>query len=383
MNKKALLIVTLLILAFVFVKSNNSTPGESIKVGVISPITGSFAFAGEGANQAVILAAKHINQSGGILGKEVELVVEDGRCEGSSAVSAVQKLINVDKVDFILGGHCSTETIVIAPVAEKSKILVMASITSSPDVTMAGDYIFRNFPSSNYYSRVAAEEAIKRGYKKVASLYELKEFPEGVARVINDTFETADGEVVFSEGFSSESVDLKSLLLKIDQAKPDIISFTNQGPDTAIIFLKQMKELGLLDKYPVLGGATFINKSINEKSGGLIESSNIFTVDAYVDMERETSKVFYDSFVSEFGSFPDVNPYYITSSYDALFLMRDAIESCGSVDTECMKEFLYGVADWKGVGDISLTLDKYGDPIITLGVHYFDESGREIWEVIE
>ena len=118
-----------------------------IKIGFIGPLTGEASPYGVDTLNGAKLAVDEINEAGGVNGRMIEIIAEDGRCTGTDAASAAQKLVNVDKVVAIVGGQCSGETLAAAPIAESAKVVMISPVSSSPDVTAAGDFIFRDYPS--------------------------------------------------------------------------------------------------------------------------------------------------------------------------------------------------------------------------------------------
>ena len=122
-----LVVIVIILFVVVFVSRNTSQANE-IKIGLISPLTGQSAVYGEPSRNAAVLAAEEINQKGGILGKKVNLVIEDGKCDGTTTASATHKLIDIDHVSVILGGHCSTESLTIAPISQQAKVITVALI---------------------------------------------------------------------------------------------------------------------------------------------------------------------------------------------------------------------------------------------------------------
>jgi len=135
-------------------QQTTSTTKGPIKIGFIGAMSGPFTK--YGAFEAVNLAVEEINKAGGINGRKIILVAEDGKCDGKEAVNAVNKLINIDKIKIILGGHCTPESLAIAPIVEQNKVIMLASITTSPGLTHAGDYVFRTSPVSTVQSEIIA-----------------------------------------------------------------------------------------------------------------------------------------------------------------------------------------------------------------------------------
>ncbi|MFA6554660.1 MAG: ABC transporter substrate-binding protein [Candidatus Paceibacterota bacterium] len=384
MNKKiwwAIGIVVVVIL--ILVVSLRPVQNGEINIGLISPLTGSAASYGEPAMQSALIAQNEINQSGGILGKKVNLIVEDGKCDGTTAATVASKLINVNKVSVILGGHCSTETLAIAPIVEKAKVVIIASITSSPAVTNAGQYIFRNSPSSEFYTAKSADYAYSKGYRKVAALYENKDFPVGVYKAFLAEFTKLGGQVVSDDAFNSDVNDLRSYILKMNKEKPDAIMFASQGAGASVTFYKQMKELGFLDKYPIIAGAQSVSPAINTQTGGLLNNPNIFTTDAFTDPTSTKTATFIKTYISAYKQLPPTNIAYLATSYDAVYLIKEAMESCkSSVDTVCIRDYLGSLKDWNGTAGL-LTLGTNSNPITPIGLHYFDSTGKEMWQELK
>src|SRR6202012_2619260 len=127
--------IAVLGLALVTVGANGQ---ESIKIGGIQPLTGSVAYNGTTDVNGSKLALDEINAKGGVLGKKVELVIEDGQCRPANSVNAAEKLIQRDKVVAISGAFCSSATLAIMPVAANYKLPLITGVSSSPELTEKG-----------------------------------------------------------------------------------------------------------------------------------------------------------------------------------------------------------------------------------------------------
>jgi len=220
-------IIIIIVVVLVFYKP---APKGTIKIGFIGPLTGSAASAGEPTQKAVALAVEEINNSGGIKGRPIKIIYEDGKCEGKEAVNAAQKLINIDKVKIIIGGFCSGETLAVAPIAEAAKIILFSTGSGSPDITNAGDYIFRNFPSDASSGRKIAELAIENNLKSIALLVETTDYAQAIKKVFNDHFSELGGKIPIDESFTSQSTDLRAQLTRIKAKNPNAIYFLPQSP---------------------------------------------------------------------------------------------------------------------------------------------------------
>ena len=127
-----LMVIALLCLVITGCTITGNVTKETIRIGIIAPFTGDAAVYGQSEKNAIDLAVEEINLNGGIDGRLIEVIYEDGKCNGMDATTAAQKLINVDNVDIILGGTCSGETLAIAPLAEAPDTSVILTGYSVP-----------------------------------------------------------------------------------------------------------------------------------------------------------------------------------------------------------------------------------------------------------
>ena len=143
--------------------ASGSAVAQDIKIGVIKPQTGPLAFDGTTDIKGAQLAAKEINAKGGVLGKKLELVIEDGQCKPAESVGAAEKLIFRDKVSALMGAFCSGATLAVMPVAQKNKIPLVTGVSSNPKLTELGnEWFFRNAETealtAQAFARVLAKD---------------------------------------------------------------------------------------------------------------------------------------------------------------------------------------------------------------------------------
>ncbi len=211
-----------------------SASSEIVKLGFMGPLTGDAASYGQSIKKGVDLALKEANFD------DVEIIYEDSKCEGKDAVSAINKLVNVDKVIAIVGEVCSGATLAAAPIAESNKVVLISASSTSPRITTSGDYIFRTVPSDAFQGAFGANLIYQKGKKKLAILYSNEEYGVGFKDVLERTFQ---GEIVASEAFDRGATDLRTQITKIKEARPDAIYIISNSPDSAVAALKQIKEL--------------------------------------------------------------------------------------------------------------------------------------------
>ena len=345
------LILIFVILAIVF--SQNDEKG-SIKIGFIAPLSGEAAVYGETEKNAVVMAVEEINANGGVDGREIEIIYEDGKCNGKDAVTAGQKLINIDKVKVILGGACSGETLAVAPIAEQNKVILFSAFSSNPTITNAGDYIFRNSPSDSDVGKLDAT-TISKMYKTVALVTENVEGAIGSYNIMIETFRQKGVGVKFDEKFGGQGAsvtDFRDIITKIKLANPDVIYFNaGSGGKGAGLFIKQVRELGI--QIPIHGNLALASKEASDVAGKYINGV-IATNSSKLSSSGDDLR---SKYVSKFGKEPAYD-LEMAGSYDRVYIIKQAIESVGYNSTK-IKDYLYN-------------LDKYSG---ALGTYHFDQNG--------
>lgn len=140
---------------------------DTIKIGVILPLTGPASEIGNNILDGITIASEYYDSTSS---KKIKLIVEDSKLDAKQAISSANKLVTIDKVDAIIGLASSTEALAVAPICEKNKVVMISSTASTPLLSDAGDYIFRIYPSDVYDSKVLADYAkeIKKNINTVS-----------------------------------------------------------------------------------------------------------------------------------------------------------------------------------------------------------------------
>ncbi|MFH0949541.1 MAG: ABC transporter substrate-binding protein [Candidatus Aenigmatarchaeota archaeon] len=346
--------IVIFLMAVGYIVALLSTPtgkvtNETIKIGFIGPLTGEVGEIGLRAQEAVNLAVEEINAQGGINGKKLEIIYEDGRCNAKAAVEAANKLINVDKVQVILGGLCSGEALAIAPLAEQNKVVLLSSCASAPKVSDAGDFIFRDMPSDTFQGSFGAEYVYNTlGIKKVAILHTIGDYGNGIKDEFKKRFLELGGQIVAEESFEQDATDMRAQLTKIKVMKPELIYMPAYTQGASLI-LKQSKELGVDAKF--LDSDAGDDPRIIELAGEGAEGFRITVQDP-------GSEKFAQAFKEKFGHDVLVCTSY---SYDAVNILAQALKKVGN-NGEAIKNELYNVKDFKGETGVT-GFDKNGDRI--------------------
>jgi branched-chain amino acid transport system substrate-binding protein len=347
-------VVVVLIVVIILISGKAPSSNGPIKLGVLYPLTGDAVSIGDPIKKGVELAVKEINDQGGINGRLLEPIYEDSKCEPKTGVSGATKLINIDKVSFIIGDICSAVVIPIAPIAEQNKVVVMAQ-GSSPDITTIGDYIFRNWPSDSYQGELISGFAInKLNLKKFAILSEDQAYSSGLAKAFKEGVLGSGGEIIAEESFKTSDKDYRTQLTKIKNTKPDAIYLSSSVYFGLIA--KQMKDLGI--NAQIIGGDGLgTDQSLKDAAGSLEGAYYAFP---YFDENSKETQDFQNKFSTMFGeksAIVNVSAH----GYDAVYLLSLALKSCSEDFTStCVKNEIYKIKDFPGVSG-KTTFDQNGD----------------------
>lgn len=329
---------------------------KEIKVGAILPLTGAGAAYGEAAKRGIELAAEELNNNGGIQGQRLKVIFEDSQADPKTGVAAFQKLVTVDKVPVVLGDLLSAVTLSVAPLANSKKVVLLSPASSSPKLTEAGDYVFRNCPSDVYEGSIMAEYANERGYRRVAILRINNEYGLGIGDVFKKAFTTKGGSIVADEFYDENSTDFRTQITKIAASQPEavyLLGYKQMG-----YVLRQAKEQGLKPQF--LSTVTFedpeILKIAGDAANGVIYSASSFDPKSDKGVVHE----FATAFEAKYHSSPDI---FAGLSYDALKILAIALSGHGT-ESENIKNGLYKVKGYRGVAG-ETSIDDNGDAILT------------------
>ena len=226
--------------------ASDATYEGTIKIGVVGPFSGSSAMVGDTEKKGVELAAKQINENGGINGMTIELIEEDDQQDPKTAVSAINKLVSSDEVVAAVGTVNSSCTLAMMDVTENNEIPLVTPISSGVAITdPSNSYIVRLQASDKLQAKAITEYAINDlGYKNIAVMFQNDDFGAGGKDVVVETLKDAGIEPLAVEAFDSSATDMSAQLLKIKDLNPEaIIMWTMYGCGATIA--KQCDQLGI------------------------------------------------------------------------------------------------------------------------------------------
>jgi len=345
-------IVIIIVIGGIWYGASREPKEEGIvKIGIVSHLSGDFASYGIPMKNAVQLAIEQMNEQDGINGKKIELVIEDDNSDSDAAATAMNKLVNIDKVSYVISAQGSGMTAVVSPIAQNNKKVLMITLGSAPGLTEVGDYVFRSIVSDTYQG-IKMNEFLKTGLesKKVAGLYVNDAYGVGIKEIVNTN---KNIEIVANEMFESGASDFKSQLTKIKGKNPDtlvLVAHKNEYP----LILKQMQELNL--DIEIVASETFKDQEILAESGSTAEGVyTLFMVEPkdYVNL--------INNYKQRFNEEPSAYSKY---GYDGVMALMKAIQKVGD-DSEKVKENLAQLEFNGASGKVSF--DETGERI---GIDY-------------
>ena len=335
----------------------DSGEDEAFRIGVMESLTGPGETYGTVANQAKQLAVDEINDAGGINGRMIELVVEDSKCNAQDAITAYNKLTDVDGVKIILGTSCSGAMLGAAPLAEKEGVVMFSGLATNPDIAEAGDYIFRTAMSDAQLGIDTGNLLWADGVRKLATLNEATDYAEGVRRESVAQFEKRGGEVVAEERYSSDVTDFRSQLTKLFGANPDALHVAAQAEFAGGTIVKQARELGFdgpIYSDVVVAGATALEIAGDAATGVIAVIADLDPVNNKAQEVLKNFKAKYDYVTLR---------WYIGSAYDDVYITAECLKKTGDdQDADGFRDCLYDIT-WSGAIGDRYSFDDKGEVV--------------------
>ncbi len=302
---------------------------------MITPLTGSVAYNGTANANGAKLAVQERNKKGGVLGKQIELIIEDEQCQPAKAVNAAEKLIQRDKVPVIAGAFCSTATAAIMPLAEKYSTPLLSGVSSAVDLTERNNkWFFRTAETdlimAHAFARILVE-TLK--LKNVAYIGLNDDWGRGGVVEFSKEVETLGGKTSLKEYFEPGTTDFYTLLTRIRAAAPDGVFVAAQTQDGSIV-VRQMKELGLTTK--VFGVGSWATPDFIKLTQDA--SEGIYAAVPYAStLDTPANKEFVAKFQAAYNNLPDK---YSIAGYNALNIVMEAIERAGEANPSKIRDAL-------------------------------------------
>ena len=293
---------------------------EPFRVGVMESLTGPGETYGTVSVQAKQMAVDEINAAGGINGRMLELIVEDSKCSAQDAITAYNKLTDVDGVKIILGTSCSGAMLGAAPLAEADGVVLFSGLATNPDIAHAGDYIFRTSMNDLQLGIDTGNVIRADGAQRLATITETTDYAEGVRRTTAEQFVSLGGEIVAEERYASDVTDFRSQLTKIVNANPDAVHIAAQSEFSGGTVVKQIRELGY--EGPLYSEIVPVGATALEVAGEA--ATGVKAIIAELDPANAKSREVLSNFRARYDYV--TLPWYLASGYDDVYITAECLK---------------------------------------------------------
>ncbi len=327
---------------------------DPIRIGVVNEITGPQAEGGRFTINGIQLALDEINQAGGLLGRKVELRIEDNASTNPGTVLALSKLLSDGRLAGIIGPIRSTQIQAVAPTIAKAGIPTMIG-GSEPSLTRVNNrWVFRVRPNDSYSSRVMADFGVNTlKYRKWAIVHSTDAFGTGGRNALTEALKALGVEPLLAQGYTNNAQDFTPVVLAIKKSGAEVIgTYMTNSPDQGI-FARQLRQLGVNVAW--IGSPTTISVTALQLAGEALHGSYAIT-DFTVDM-NDTTRAFAKRYRDRYNLTPDT---FSAWAYDAMHLLANAIRDAKSTEPEAVRKALLAIRGYEGV-EGRYQFDEFGD----------------------
>lgn len=364
----AVVVILSAVVAFIVIK--NQRPPETVRVGVLVPLTGGAASYGQNSRKGAELAVKDFRARYPEI--KVELRVEDSRGEAAAANRAIVKLIDLDQVDGIVGCVTSSATLAVIPTLNEKHVPLVSPGASSSKLTGASTYVFRTWPSDTLEAEAMTKYIVSRGIKKLALVRINNEYGLAMEAAVRSRFKDLGDSVpiVAAETFEQGVREMRTQMLRIKESGADAIYFIG-FPEAAVIFGKGYSDVGL--RIPVFSTSSFEDPQVPRDTGNILDGT-VYTKPLF---SSEPTKKFREAYKAEYGEEPGLTS---DTAYDATMLILEAVAAIradnGKVTGDAIRERLSKVRNYIGVSG-EITFNDQGDVIKPVGLFVLRDKRYE------
>ncbi len=334
---------------------------DTVKIGLMAPITGSWASEGQEMKQNLELLAAELNAKGGVNGKQVELVIEDDGGDPRTASLAAQRLTTKGVV-AVIGTYGSAVTEASQNIFDEASIVQVANGSTAVRLTeKKRTSFFRTCPRDDEQGKVGAATVKKSGAKRVALLHDNSAYSKGLAEEINTILKADKANVVFYEALTPKEQDYSAILTKLKNADPDFVFFTGYYPEAGLL-LKQKAQMGW--KVQFVGGDAINNPDLVKIAGKAAAEGFMFlSPPVPKDLDTPEAKAYVVSYQKKYGEAPA--SIYGVLAGDGFRVVTAAIAGAKSTKAADLRTYLTTkIKDFPGLtGKISFSEkgDRVGD----------------------
>ncbi len=348
--------------------------GEPIKIGLQAPLTGDYAYEGKGFEQSIKLLVDQTNETGGLLGRPVELIVEDDKGDPKEASLVADRLITAGVV-AVIGGYNSTATEASSEIFNEAGLLQVTPSSTATRLTTKGyERFFRTCFLDDRQALFAATFMVETlGAKKIGLVHDNSTYAKGLADWTEKYLKDLGIEPTIFV-INPDDQDFTPVLTAIKGAKLDAVYFTGYHAQGGLL-LKQAGDIGLQVQW-LMGNASNNPELITIAGLDRAKGTIVTTEPLPGDLPYPEAQKFIEDFTAAYGS-PPASVWWVMAA-DAYAVIRHAIETVGSTDSEALAKYLHTeFKDFPGITGPILGFDEKGDRLGTIHKAYvIDDQGN-------
>ncbi len=315
--------------------------GDTVKIGAVLPLTGANATIGEDQERGVQLAVDEINANGGVLGKDLEVLVEDSAGTPEGSIAAARKLVQTEDVPVVMGEYSSGNTLPMAQFLQREGIVHLNVGSSSPDLQNVGDYSFGVIGLDDVAGAFTAEKAYELGYTSASFLAPNNPYGQGLLSATKKSFEELGGTIEESILYTEGKNDYRNEVQRLAAGDPDVLIYTAYGTEAATIN-RQAFEFGISEQIPFF--CVYLTLCAADSEPQTVEGQQGIEVNYIGPGGEDYQQMYEEEFGEDFAS--TFNSYL----YDAVQLSAVAMEEAGSAEPDAIRDALPEVdSDYEAV----------------------------------
>jgi branched-chain amino acid transport system substrate-binding protein len=306
---------------------------SEIVIGAVYPLSGGVSYDGQTELNGAKVALEEINRAGGVLGKKIRLVAEDGACNPGHSVTAAEKLITNDHVVGILGALCSSATGAVSEAVKKHNIPLISGVSTAERLTETGNpWFFRATTTTSLNGSSLGKALIDISHaKRIAFIVTSDDWGRSAVKAYGDALKALGAEVVADEYFDRNDTDFTEHLTKIRAAKPDAI-FSVGGFQNAANVTTQARQLGIT--VPILGEGAFCSATWAKLVGTF--TTNVTGIIEWVpEIDTAMNKTFMGEYQKAFKEAPTK---FSAAGYNTMHIIAAAIKRAGTTEPEKLRQ---------------------------------------------
>jgi branched-chain amino acid transport system substrate-binding protein len=346
--------VSIAVAAALAMMATNVEAADTVKIGMVAPLTGPGAFSGQLQSQGFKLAVDEVNKAGGILGRQIEAAIEDDQTTNPGVVLAFSKLAGDKDIVAFIGPIRSTQIHAMAPDVLKLGKPVMIGGTDPTLTHMDNPWLFRFRPNDTFSARVIADFGTNTlGKKKWAIVHSTDAFGTAGMKNLTEALKGLGVEPVLVQGYPNNSQDFTPVALALKRSGADVLgSYMTFEADVAIL-AKQMRQLGV--------NITWVGSPSNATTNALkLGGPALYGTYAVVDFNKDSAppaKDFHAKYEAAYKATPDI---FASWPYDAVHILALAINNAKSLEPDKIRAALISVKGYEGA-EGTYNFDKNGD----------------------